>query len=238
MSTAENVLQTGRDAASTASTQTDEVHRQLRLEIIRCRLIPGEYVTEMGLTKTLGVGKAPVRAALQRLREEGLILSFPRRGYQISPLTIRGAKNIMEMRLLLEPYAASVASGKLSDEAVDLFRMTIRLFDRRDDESVDRYIDCHRKAKLAIAEASGNTRLIAAIAQHLDEFERYSRLSIALVEREAQMRECGHNYLEALLSGDSEAAREQSRFQLEQTRDAVLLALQQRAHEFANDVPL
>src|SRR3546814_9020930 len=77
---------------------SDIAYETIKHDIIRCALAPGEEVTEARLALRLGLGKAPVRAALMRLSQEGLIRALPRRGYLVAPVTLRDVQDIFQFR--------------------------------------------------------------------------------------------------------------------------------------------
>ncbi len=60
------------------------------------------------------LGKASLRIALQRLVQSRLISSIPRQGYRIAPVTVKDVEEIFCLRLLIEPYAARLAAGRVN----------------------------------------------------------------------------------------------------------------------------
>lgn len=214
--------------AERSPNQSLHAYEQLRGAIIACDLVPGSFVSEGQLAERLGLGKAPVRAALARLKQERLVESVPRMGHRISPLTIRDAENILEMRMLVEPHVAAIAAGRLTAPQLRLVEQMGEIFIPGNRRSIDRFLRINRKAKLAMAKLTGNERLVASVASLLDEFERYSRLSFETFDRTREMAEVGARYLDAMRRGDSEDARLQSRLQLERTSAAVMYALSKR----------
>ncbi|WP_020669864.1 GntR family transcriptional regulator [Amycolatopsis nigrescens] len=84
---------------------SDEVTRRLREAILTGLLRDGERVVERDLASTLAVSRGPVRDALRRLADEGLVVSEPRRGTRIASLTLEDGEEIMAIRLAIEPLA-------------------------------------------------------------------------------------------------------------------------------------
>ena len=91
----------------------EHAYETIRRDIIRCELDPGSEASEAALASRLGLGKAPIRVALARLCQEGLVRPLPRRGYIVTPITIKDVHEILEMRMALEPVAARMAVGRL-----------------------------------------------------------------------------------------------------------------------------
>src|SRR3954454_10384406 len=85
---------------------------------MRLDLAPGAGVSEAQLVDAYGLSKAAVRAALARLRAEGLVVAEPRRAHVVAPLTMRDVLEIYALRLLLEPPGAEAAAGRMDRDEV------------------------------------------------------------------------------------------------------------------------
>jgi DNA-binding GntR family transcriptional regulator len=91
------------------------------VDLVRNRILSGAVSTDQAirqdaLAAELGVSKIPLREALARLEEEGLIRSQANRGFFVSPLSTSEAKEVYELRLKLEPEATALAA-QLATEA-------------------------------------------------------------------------------------------------------------------------
>ena len=72
------------------------------------RLAPGAVVTEAMLAERLGIGRTPIREALQRLAREHLVSIQPRRSVTIAPIDVRSQLRMLELRRSVEsPVVAS-----------------------------------------------------------------------------------------------------------------------------------
>ncbi|PSJ39442.1 GntR family transcriptional regulator [Allosphingosinicella deserti] len=90
-------------------------------EIIRERIVLGKLpdllpIRQDALANELGVSKIPLREALARLEQEGLLVSQANRGYFVRPMSAESAEEIFELRLSLEPQAAG-RGALLADDA-------------------------------------------------------------------------------------------------------------------------
>ncbi len=140
----------------------DAAYGRLRHAIVRLELPPGTPVSEQRLMERYGVSKAAVRAALARLRADGLVLAEPRRRHVIAPLTLRDVREIYDLRLLLEPAAAAEAAGRLEPaELVRLEQLGATTLDIEDPDSMERFMAANRAVHVAVAEAAGNGRAAA-----------------------------------------------------------------------------
>ena len=93
----------------------ESVYRELRAAICEGRIPAGERLVQNSLADQLGISRTPVRDALLRLAQEGLVEPSPvRGGYLVSDFTGRDILDIYDIRLALEPAAAASATGRHS----------------------------------------------------------------------------------------------------------------------------
>src|SRR5690242_19964780 len=89
---------------------------RIRHAIVRLDLPPGAPVSEQQLVDEFGLTKAAVRAALARLRADGLLRSAPRRAHVVAPVTLHDVREVYELRLAVEPIAAAAAATRISSQ--------------------------------------------------------------------------------------------------------------------------
>lgn len=94
----------------------EQIFKKVRMMILNYELKPGDKLIEGQLAEQLGVSRTPVREALHRLEEEGLIEIFPRRYCLVKGITIDSIHEINLIRANLEPLTAVIAVEKLTDE--------------------------------------------------------------------------------------------------------------------------
>jgi DNA-binding GntR family transcriptional regulator len=95
---------------------TDWVYEEIREAIIDLRLAPGEPLREAAISEQLGVSKTPVREALGRLEQEGLVETTSFKGAVVSGYSPRDLEELYELRALLEGAAVRTAADEASDE--------------------------------------------------------------------------------------------------------------------------
>ena len=86
------------------STLKYSTYEFIKNKIICCEYEPGTFLNEEILCEETGVSRTPVRDALGRLEQEGLVKILPKKGVMISNLSINDMNMTYEFRLLLEPY--------------------------------------------------------------------------------------------------------------------------------------
>ena len=130
--------------------------------IIRLRLAPGAVLDEVALSQELGLGRTPIREALQQLANEGLVTIYPRRGMVVTPISLPDIQQLAEARLLLEPNVARLAAktGTTADweRLAELLKQAPAEIASEDDVAQASAVD--RQFHIGIAAATGNRVLV------------------------------------------------------------------------------
>jgi GntR family transcriptional regulator, rspAB operon transcriptional repressor len=92
----------------------EQIYGHLREEIITCRLAPNEAISENRICGMFGVSRSPVRIALTRLAEDGLIDIFPQRGSFVAPIRMKQVQESQFARTALEMALVEVAAARWS----------------------------------------------------------------------------------------------------------------------------
>ncbi len=95
------------------------VYLTLRKAILKGELKPGERLMEIAQANRLGVSRTPIREAIRKLENEGLVTMVPRRGAQVAQITQEELNNVLEVRTSLEVLAASCAAKRITPEMVE-----------------------------------------------------------------------------------------------------------------------
>ena len=82
---------------------------EIRNMIVRLDLAPGGVIREDELQDRLGLGRTPIREALQRLVRDQFVTVIPRRGMYVSSIDVGELATLYETRAIIEPYAARLA---------------------------------------------------------------------------------------------------------------------------------
>jgi DNA-binding GntR family transcriptional regulator len=91
------------------TTTPDGVYRVLRAAILDGQVPPGGQLREAHIAADLGISRSPLREALTRLEEEGLVVKIPFRGAFVTEVSPQDVAEIASIRLLVEPYAGELA---------------------------------------------------------------------------------------------------------------------------------
>ncbi|MCD6437060.1 MAG: GntR family transcriptional regulator, partial [Halomonas sp.] len=95
----------------------EQVADYLTQAIIQQHFLPGERLSEVQLSRDLGVSRAPVREAARLLESRGLLISKPRRGFFVRALNAVELEDVFDLRLCLERHAIQRLSERYSSDA-------------------------------------------------------------------------------------------------------------------------
>ena len=101
-----------RRLAAVQPTLTDRAYDALEEMIVTLRLAPGSAVSEAELSERLGIGRTPIREALQRLAREKLVQILPRRGVIVSDINVKSQLRLLEVRREIDRLIARSAARR------------------------------------------------------------------------------------------------------------------------------
>ncbi|MEY4339336.1 MAG: hypothetical protein RLZ14_1186, partial [Actinomycetota bacterium] len=91
---------------------SERAYHEIRRMIVRLELAPGAVVRDDELQARLGLGRTPIREALQRLERDQFVTVIPRRGVFVSGIDVSELAVLYETRATLEPYAMRLACAR------------------------------------------------------------------------------------------------------------------------------
>jgi DNA-binding GntR family transcriptional regulator len=148
-----------------AETLTDKAYRALEEEIVTLRIPPGTVVSEAMLSRRLGVGRTPVREALQRLAREWLVVIMPRRGIVVSEIDPVRQLRVLEVRREIERLLCRTAARRASEAQREAFRAIAAGMDEAAAQADDiAFMRLDRSFNLAVLESGGNEFAAAAMS--------------------------------------------------------------------------
>jgi DNA-binding GntR family transcriptional regulator len=204
----------------------DNVYENLRSDILTCRLAPGDDMREQELAERYAVSRQPVREALLRLEREHLVTVQPRQGYRVNPISLSDARDLLRFRLVLEPACVAGAIENATPEvlkALDEFRAFVG--DHED------FIAYNRAFHSALAYASGNRRMAAALCDLIGQADRLVRVSLANLRGHDPTQLVAEHValIEAMQRGDARGAVSLIKAHVLHTEKRVLPALKRNA---------
>lgn len=144
--------------------ESDRVEGELRKKIITMELSPGAMVSEAYLGQLLNCGRTPLREAIQRLSQEYLLKSVPRRGVAIAGLSVVDLVDLIEALVLVEGFSARLATERISDtELVTLEQLVVKAEEASREGDISTVAELDYEFHYVIAQATGNRYLADTI---------------------------------------------------------------------------
>ncbi|ACI59616.1 transcriptional regulator, GntR family (plasmid) [Rhizobium leguminosarum bv. trifolii WSM2304] len=184
-----------------------QVHEILRERILKVELVPGTVLSRASLQLEFGVSQTPVRDALMRLQEEGIVDVYPQYATVVAKIDIDHAKQAQFLRLSIELEAVrrltEVAPAKTAAELGEILakQKTVAT-----PESYDTFDDIDREFHRKLYERSGILQLWANVRRQSVHLDRLRRLNLPMPGK-MQMVIADHEAIvEGIASGEPEVA--------------------------------
>ncbi len=186
---------------------SDEAYNILANRIINRKLPAGVKLIEDQLAEDLGISRTPIREALNRLAQDGLIELVPRKGAQVSRLKAKDVEEIYELRKLLEGFAAEKATALIKKEELSEIKELVEKSESSSERRLEYFLKVDLKLHNLIISRCGNSRLIK-ILKSLHNFVNSFRILDAQYDRRIKQAHKEHKtILKALLKKDARLAR-------------------------------
>jgi DNA-binding GntR family transcriptional regulator len=166
--------------ASNGRLLRETVYDALRADMISCRLAPGTEIRENELAARFGVSKSPVRDALMRLEREGLVITLPRQGYRVAPVSVSDVEDMFHLRDALERACMERIVRRASDEQL----AELQAFRRFKATAWDGgFVAYNRAFHHTLSRLAGNARMHLQLADLIDQMERAVQLSLSSLKK-------------------------------------------------------
>ena len=186
----------------------DRAYDDIREAILTGALRPGERIKERDVAAQMGISTTPVKEALRRLEQEGLVVSQPRRGAVVGPLVLTPPDEILKIRAHLEGLAARLAAEKMA--AADRQALGAELDELetlyRDSDDREAVAEATNTFHHSIRDGADNV-FLTRFLETLAPFDRTIRIRSTLDPDEAGLDATEHRTIvDAILAGDGESA--------------------------------
>ncbi len=206
-------------------------------KIINCEYRPGAMITEDLLIDELGLTRTPIRDALGRLEQEGLLTIKPKKGILITPLHFEEATHLLEARMLYETYAIRNYGTFIDERALLGLYQQLLVLSKTPTRVLSNTVDANLHH--LIIDAVPNTYIRSHYQVIDDQIKRLKiRLRIITGVYQRRLSETQQEHLAiiaALLKKDWETAEEALRQHLTESNNTVIELFLSKldGHEFA-----
>ncbi len=185
-------------------------------------LAPGVVLNEQDLVDRLGIGRTPVREAIQRLAGQHVLTIFPRRGIAVSKLGLADIQAIFEARETIEAKLAALAAlRRTDDEAIQIGRIGDEVREAGESQNYEWFLSRDQDLHHLIAGAA-RSRFLAETADYLLMLSDWVWHQYFVLQGSRPSDYFRHdNIIRAIVERDSDRAFTEMKDHIQQSRDLV-----------------
>lgn len=222
------------------SSKGSLAYSELRQLILTGALAPGSRISQYELAENMQMSITPLREAIRRLSSEGLITMDTHRDSKVADMSAAEARELLEVRLSLEPSATELAAYRRTDADIAIIRAAAEKLLPVTRVWGEDAIIAHRDFHRAVYTASHNATLIKLLDDLWDKSDRYRRIGLELPSgdepRTIDLNQ-HHQILELVTAGDGPGAAKLARTHIANSLTAsVTGALEERENESPSDL--
>jgi len=133
------------------------VFERLREAILTGYFRPGQRLVERELAEAMQISRTPIREALRKLEKEKLVTNIPYRGVFVSEVSAKTAREVYQVRMVLEGLATALAAARATPQDLALLRGIMEDLEKAVAEGrLEQVIEGNKRFHTAIAEIAGN----------------------------------------------------------------------------------
>lgn len=189
-------------------SRAEEAYGVLKQRILDNHYPPNHQMLEQQIALDLNVSRTPMREALIRLSQEGLIEVIPRHGFRVVPIAISDVIEIYDVLTALEPMAAELlAKRKLShEELLPMAQATQDMKSALARDNLSLWATADEQFHELLMSLCGNKRLASMLRAVRDQSQRVRMITLNLREKPLKSSQEHRAVFDAISAGDSDAA--------------------------------
>lgn len=219
-----------------AGTSLIELAQQkMKHAIVCCELPPGFKLKVDALSKQYGISSSPIREALNRLAQEGMVNASDNKGFRVAPISVDDFREISRVRVLLESEALADAMQHGDDiwegNVLAAFHRLSMVEKRLGSGPValnDDWAERHKHFHFTLFSASPSALLLSMTDSLFDRAERYRRFSAQHRQTERHKSNEHQLLMDAVLARDKDRAVSLLRQHIEHTQDSITNAIERQ----------
>lgn len=142
--------------ATTKELMADKAYEELKWQILNGEIGPGQLFTEHSICELINIGRSPVRSALLRLQHDRLVDIIPRKGMLVRGISSQEIKEIIQVRLTIEPLVAKLAARNATAEDTDKMEHLLDQVENADLKDHNLAMRIDHEFHIALAHATKN----------------------------------------------------------------------------------
>ena len=195
------------------------IYQTLRHRILRGELAPGQALRQQHLAREFGLSPIPVREALRMLEADRFVTINANRGAVVRSVSLSDARDIVDIRLALEPLAIGMAVPNMSRQDVNAASDLLAAYAGVDD-TVE-WSTLNRQFHFSLYERCGSPRLLQMIDSLFDEILRYAHVNISNQQGNEQPHREHTRILNACRNGNAQQASKHLHAHIERSRRSL-----------------
>lgn len=206
----------------------DQTYGIIKNMIIVREIEPGKKINEEQLAKEIRVSRTPIREALCRLENEGIVKIIPRRGAFVADLNEINVSEILLIREVLEGLVARLATENMDEKTLDKLKKALDNVSTLSEE--DRDLITYTRSEVdfhALLLSASNNQMLKSMMEIVNAHLQIIRLrTVVIPERAQKTVKEHHRILKAIEKGDANAAEELMRKHVRSVREVALKNLE------------
>lgn len=212
------------DTAGKKIPLVEQAYASIKHRIVTTAYPPGANLNEIKISEELGIGRTPVHHALHRLAREALVDIQPRKGVRVRPVFHDEIAELIEARLVIEPYCAAKAAERITEEQLERPKQILREAEAEleDGARTEVLMKLDVEFHCLTNRIAGNRVLAEELDQFQDRSARFWFLSLSDTTQARRVVEEHKVILRALGARDPDAAREATEAHIKSFRRTIL----------------
>jgi len=202
----------------------DQTYDIIKNMIIVREIEPGKKINEEQLAKEIRVSRTPIREALCRLENEGIVRIIPRRGAFVADLNEINVSEILLIREVLEGLVARLATENMDEKSLDKLKKALDKISTTSEE--DRDLVTYTRSEVdfhAALLSASNNQMLKSMMEVVNAHLQIIRLrTVVIPERAQKTVKEHHQILKAIEKGDARAAEELMRKHVQSVREVAI----------------
>lgn len=222
-----------RSKGVSRSTIADGVTDRLRVLILSGEIADGMPLRQDALADDMGTSRIPVREALSRLESEGLVASYPHRGYVVTGLSRDDIQELFDLRALLEPELLRHAIPRLTAEDIAVADAIVGEYNAAlSSGDIASWGELNRRFHMTLYNPSRRVKTLRIVRELLVNSDRYARLVLTVGDSVHRAQREHDEMLDLCRQGRVNQAVDLTRYHIGRTGDDLIALLDR--NEFAH----